>query len=242
MGEKMNESSQTAAAKKRGQAGWRRPRISYAAEERTGCCSRRHRCFRKIPTLYVQEGDREASSLEKKTTVLWPRRGRKELRQRCWSFFDGSYRTRTARTGYASCSSPGVFTPARSDGEHRTGTQDQDRAQGRRSSRGRATSPWPTAASESKTLPDAGEENTAQRSGRSPSTPTQGRLRGASRGFSLAVSTTRGGPRPSTSPHSHTHRRWGSIAGRGVATDWGSRGGSRIPITRGSIRGEYVLG
>ena len=35
------------AVRKRGQAGWRRPRISYAADERTGCCSRRHRCFRK---------------------------------------------------------------------------------------------------------------------------------------------------------------------------------------------------
>jgi hypothetical protein len=35
------------AVRKRGQAGWRRPRISYAADEHTGCCSRRHRCFRK---------------------------------------------------------------------------------------------------------------------------------------------------------------------------------------------------
>jgi hypothetical protein len=42
---------------------------------------------------------------------------------------------------------------------------------------------------------------------------------------------------PSHHPSVHTHRRWGSIEGSGVATDRGSRGGSRIPITRGSIRG-----
>ena len=85
--------------------------------------------------------------------------------------------------------------------------------------------------------PGRGRGETAKRLGRSPSTPTQGRQRGASRGFSLAVSTTRGGPRPSTSPHNHTHRRWGNIRGRGVATDRGSMGDNRIPITRGSIRG-----
>ena len=45
---------------------------------------------RETPTLNAQEGDREASSLKEKTTVLWPWRGRKELRQRCSSFFDGS--------------------------------------------------------------------------------------------------------------------------------------------------------
>ena len=38
-------------------------------------------------------------------------------------FFDGVCRPRTARTGYASCSSPGVCTPARSDGEHRPGSK-----------------------------------------------------------------------------------------------------------------------
>jgi predicted acylesterase/phospholipase RssA len=42
------------------------------------------------------------------------------------SLFDGFYRARTARTGCACCSSPGVFTPARSDGEQRTGLQDQE--------------------------------------------------------------------------------------------------------------------
>jgi len=35
------------AARKRGQAGWRRLQIAYAAKKRPGNCSRRHRCFRK---------------------------------------------------------------------------------------------------------------------------------------------------------------------------------------------------
>jgi hypothetical protein len=43
----------------------------------------------------------------------------------------------------------------------------------------------------------------------------QGRLRGARRGFSLAVSPSRGRLRSPTLPHSHTHRRWCSIGGRG---------------------------
>ena len=38
---------------------------------------------RETPTLNIQKGDKEALSLKKKTTVLWPRRGRRELRQRC---------------------------------------------------------------------------------------------------------------------------------------------------------------
>ncbi len=42
------------------------------------------------------------------------------------SLFDGFCISRTARTGYACCSSPGVFTPARSDGEQRTKLQDQE--------------------------------------------------------------------------------------------------------------------
>ncbi len=33
------------AARKRGQAGWRRRQIACAAEKRTGCCGRRHRVF-----------------------------------------------------------------------------------------------------------------------------------------------------------------------------------------------------
>ena len=41
----------------------------------------------ETPTRYVQEGDREESSLKKKTTVLWPRRGRRGLRQHCCSIF-----------------------------------------------------------------------------------------------------------------------------------------------------------
>ncbi len=54
-------------------------------------------CARETPTLNVQEGDREASSLKKKTTVLWPRRGRRGLRQHCCSIFrrllQNAYRT-----------------------------------------------------------------------------------------------------------------------------------------------------
>jgi hypothetical protein len=100
----------------------------------------------ETPTQYVQEGDREESSLKKKTTVLWPRRGRRELRQRCWSFFDGSCRSRTASIGYASCSSPGVSTPARFGGENRTRLQDPDEVQGG-ALKGESSDPWPTAAS-----------------------------------------------------------------------------------------------
>ena len=70
-------------------------------EKRTGVGRRRHRCSGDTDPN-VHEGDRETSSLKKKTTVLWPWRGRRELRQRCWSFFDDSCRSRTARTGYAS--------------------------------------------------------------------------------------------------------------------------------------------
>ena len=80
-------------------------------------------------------------------------------------------------------------------------------------------------------------EYTAKRSGRSPSTPTTGDFEELVGIFFLAVLPTRGGLRSSTSPHIHTHRRWGSIGGRGVATNRGSRGGNRIPITRGSSRG-----
>ena len=100
----------------------------------------------ETPTQYVQEGDREESSLKKKTTVLWPRRGRRELRQRCWSFFDGSCRSRTASIGYASCISPGVSTPARFGGENRTRLQDPDEVQGG-ALKGESSDPWPTAAS-----------------------------------------------------------------------------------------------
>ena len=44
-------------------------------------------------------------------------------------FFDGLCSSRTARTGYACCSRPGVSTPARSDGEQRTGLQDPEAVQ-----------------------------------------------------------------------------------------------------------------
>ncbi len=68
------------AARKRGQEGWRRLRIAYYAEERTGSCSRRHRCFRKTPTLHVQAGSREALPHKKRKTIWWPWRGRRGLR------------------------------------------------------------------------------------------------------------------------------------------------------------------
>ncbi len=67
------------AARKRGQAGWRRPRISYVAEERTGYCSRRHRGFRKTPTLYVQARSMEALPCTERTSMAWPRRGYRDL-------------------------------------------------------------------------------------------------------------------------------------------------------------------
>ncbi len=62
------------AARKRGQAGWRRLRIAYGAEERTGYRSRRHRCFRKTPTLHAQARSREALSCKERTSMAWPRR------------------------------------------------------------------------------------------------------------------------------------------------------------------------
>ena len=69
-----------AAARNRGRAGWRRLRIAYVAEKRTGHCSRRHRCFRKTPTLNVQAGSREALPHKKRKTIWWPWRGRRGLR------------------------------------------------------------------------------------------------------------------------------------------------------------------
>ncbi len=51
----------------------------------------------ETPTLNAQEGDGEASSLKKKTTLMWLRRGRKGLRQHCCSIFrrllQNAYRT-----------------------------------------------------------------------------------------------------------------------------------------------------
>ncbi len=44
-------------------------------------------------------------------------------------FFDGLCSSRTARTGYASCISPGVSTPVWFDGENRTGLQDPEAVQ-----------------------------------------------------------------------------------------------------------------
>ncbi len=76
-------------------------------------------CVWETPTPNVQEGDREALSLKKKTTELWPRRGRRELRQRYWSFFDGRprslYPRREAGVG-GLVRRLGVPTPARFDG------------------------------------------------------------------------------------------------------------------------------
>ena len=59
-------------------------------------------------------------------------------------------------------------------------------------------------------------------------------LRGATRGFFLAVSPSRGGLQSSTYPRMHTHRRWGGIGGRGTAADQGLRGGSRFAIITGT--------
>ena len=67
------------AARKPGQAGWRRLGISYALEKRTGRRSRRHRCFGKIPTLHVQARSREALPCKVRTSMAWPRRGYKGL-------------------------------------------------------------------------------------------------------------------------------------------------------------------
>ncbi len=46
----------------------------------------------------------------------------------------------------------------------------------------------------------------------------------------------------STSPYNHTHGRWGSIGGCGVATDRYIRRGNRIPIPKGVNRWEVSTG
>ena len=45
-------------------------------------------------TLHVQARSREALPREKETSALWPRRGRRGLRQRCASSFDGGFWSR----------------------------------------------------------------------------------------------------------------------------------------------------
>ncbi len=67
------------AARKRGHAGWRRLRIAYAAEERTGYCSRRHRCIRKTPTYTSMQGARRRCPARKGP----PWRGRGEATWDC---------------------------------------------------------------------------------------------------------------------------------------------------------------
>ena len=119
--------------------------------------------------------------------MLWPRRGHSELRQRFWSFFDGSCKSRTTRTRYASCNNPGVSTPVWFGGENRSGLQDPEAVQ-RGALKGGSTSPWPTAASSSRTSPSeqpepAAEEDREDLRCRLP----ERRLRGPRGGFSIPV-------------------------------------------------------
>ena len=104
-------------------------------------------------------------------------------------------------------------------------------------SRGRATSPWPTAASSSRTSPSEQPEPVAREDQTISANDDPWFLRGATGGFFLAVSTSRGGLRPSSSPRVHIHRRWEGIGGRGTAVDRGRRGGSCIMITKGGLVG-----
>ena len=50
-------------------------------------------------------------------------------------------------------------------------------------------------------------------------------------GFLLWFPPSRSGYLSNTSPHNHTHRRWGRIGSSGEAADRGRRGGSQIMIT-----------
>ncbi len=80
--------------------------------------------------------------------------------------------------------------------------------------KGGSREPVAEEASGSKTQPDAGEENRIKIA-TITSDDDHGRLREVRGGGSLAVSPSRGRPWSTTLPHSHTHRRWCSIGGRG---------------------------
>ena len=203
--------------------------IAYAAEKRTGSCAAAIGVA-KTPTLHVHAGSREALPHKKRTTVLWPLRGRRELRQRCWSLFDGSCRSRTARTWYASCSCPGVSTPARFDGrigqDYKTqnefnggrtqGGEQRDQGRGRhglRNSAGtrrvehgaRAWSARRLFRHSYAALQEKARRSLQGRSSRFPPTTqpreTAWRQRGV---FTSGFPPSRGGPRPSASPFSQT--------------------------------------
>ncbi len=101
-------------------------RIAYAAEERTGVCNRRHRFSRNHQTKQVHARSREAAAVQERDIREVAADGAAGDCVFAGSLFDGFCRSRTARTEYACCSSPKVFTPARSDGEQRTRRQDQE--------------------------------------------------------------------------------------------------------------------
>jgi len=157
--------------------------IAHATEERTGVDSSRHRCSGNT-NLNVQKGAREATSLKKNTTVPWPRRGRRGLRRHYCSIFrrllQSAYRTYWVRELQQPRSSlrPGPKGSIGQDYKTRNELKGGRTQGGELRVRGRRRH---------RTQNSAGRgrgEDTAKRSGRSPATPTQGRLRGVKRGFS----------------------------------------------------------
>ena len=99
------------AASKRGQAGWRRLRIAHVALKRTGDFRRRHRCFRKIPTLSVQARSREAATSQDKIFSVVAAERPQGNRS-----YGGQGHSRIAK--FDLMPSPGSETPARTVGKY----------------------------------------------------------------------------------------------------------------------------
>ena len=126
----------------------------------------------KAPTLHVQAGSREALPRKNNTTVLWPREGHRGLRRHCCSTFRRrlqiAYRTYWVRELLQPRSSlrPGPTGSIGQDHKTRNELKEGRTQGGELRVRGRRRH---------RTQNSAGRgrgEHTAQRSGRSPSTPT----------------------------------------------------------------------